>query len=131
MDKTATEIALEAIADVADWTADGRICGSNDHPAAVQVRREVVNAIFGALERADMVVAPREPTLDMLGAGQVQVNLLKEPNPTNAFEFLSREEVDEIWRAMIDQIPSIDLPAANPSTGKSEPPPGWVGEDGE
>lgn len=45
----------------------------------------------------------REPTFDMVEAGQQENNILPEPrDPSNAFVFLSRDEMTGAWEAMID-----------------------------
>lgn len=49
------------------------------------------------------IEALRIPSEAMVEAGQKTNNLLKEPDPPNAFEFLSRDEMTEAWEAMIDQ----------------------------
>lgn len=48
------------------------------------------------------IEAMREPTPEMVEAGQKENNLLKEPDPPNAFEFLSADEMTAAWTAMID-----------------------------
>lgn len=42
-----------------------------------------------------------EPTEGMIDEGQNEVNLLEAPDPPNAFEFLSTDEVTSIWQAMV------------------------------
>lgn len=42
-----------------------------------------------------------EPTEGMVEDGQVEVNLLENPEPPNAFKFLSNDEVVLIWQAMV------------------------------
>ncbi len=44
----------------------------------------------------------REPTERVVEAMQTEVNLLDNPDPPNAVEFLARQEVLDIWSAAID-----------------------------
>lgn len=48
------------------------------------------------------IEAMREPTLDMVEAGQEQNNLSEFADIPNHFEFLSRDEMTNAWQAMID-----------------------------
>ncbi len=63
-----------------------------------------------ALARA-AIEAMREPMFEMVETGQEVNNLLEEPDPPNAFKFLSRDEMTEAWQAMIDAaLSERDLP---------------------
>lgn len=54
-------------------------------------------------EAREFIAAMRDPTMEMVEAGQETNNLLEEPDPPNAFKFLSRDEMTDAWQAMIDR----------------------------
>jgi len=73
----------------------------------------VTNAIYDAMDIADSLAVPeaeryaraaikamREATYPMLLEGQGVVNLSEE---VGRFEFISRDECQEIWETMIDE----------------------------
>lgn len=86
---------------------------------------KVAKAIFDAMDVTDgldsssadryaraAIEAMREPTQEMVEAGQEVNNLLPEDrDPPNAFLFLSHDEMTEAWQAMIDAalVPSPPL----------------------
>ena len=72
---------------VTDWQAEAE-CNPNVATALSQAR-----AAIAAMEL---------PTEEMVDQGQNEVNLLgDDPDPPNAFEFLSCVEIASIWSAMI------------------------------
>lgn len=102
-----------------DWTS-GRvegcpveICryGEDDEDDIVVVARfggaiTEEEALFRTVSEARAraaIEAMREPTFEMIEAGQQENNILPEPrDPPNAFVFLSRDEMANAWEAMID-----------------------------
>lgn len=69
-------------------------------------RKSTLNPILDRQEARtiieDLLRTLRVPTMDMIEAGQETNNLLENPDPPNAFKFLSRDEMTEAWQAMID-----------------------------
>ncbi|MEQ9634588.1 MAG: hypothetical protein RLW68_00740 [Devosia marina] len=80
-----------------DWTANGGMFGGRFRDVNEPYQTDYDEMARAALE------AMREPTLDMIEAGQEQNNLLPDDrDPPNAFEFLSRDEMTNAWQAMIE-----------------------------
>lgn len=68
--RSPAEAMLAGVENVAtDWTGDGRICGSNSDPAAMEIKREVVDAALTALDTAGFVVVPKGRRFEILRGG--------------------------------------------------------------
>lgn len=78
------------------WLYDQEAVAMLDPERVAKARKFLREAARAAIE------AMREPTLEMIEAGQMENNLLENPDPPNAFLFLSRAEIKGAWEAMLE-----------------------------
>lgn len=85
---------------MSDWARENPI----DYTQTIIEAQAAITAHTQALTEAGYVIAPREPTLEMLCAGQSEIRIEDSPNTAGPHTYASREEVAEAWRAMIEAI---------------------------
>ena len=82
--------------------------------AAVLGAEKCVSAYLAAMKEAGWKLAPLEPTPVMEHEGQQALTLSEEPGIS---KFLSRDEIGDIWNAMLNLAPDpTSLPTREPGT---------------